>query len=214
MSCALCATRKPRRFCPAAPGDICTVCCATAREQTLDCPVNCEYLLEAHRHEKRVGLAENSIPNQDIKVSESFLRDNEGVFIALLLSIADVARQDPAVNDWDAREALDGLIRTWRTLESGLYYESIPINPRAREIFAAVKARVAGLREREKKARGISTLRDATVLGVLVFLERMERVHNNGRRRSRSFVASLCEFGPGGRESGDSIEQPAPRLIL
>jgi hypothetical protein len=206
--------RKPRRFCPAAPGDICTVCCGTKREQTLDCPVDCEHLLEAHRHEKRQDPPPDSVPNQDITVSEDFLREHEWVFIALLAAVAQVARKHTAVNDWDAREALEGLIRTYRTLGSGLYYESRPVNPRAAEIFAAVQATVADVRKRETEARGMSTLRDATVMGILVFLERLERVHNNGRARSRAFLASLCEFGPGGGKVDEPVPAEEPRLIL
>jgi hypothetical protein len=189
-----------------------------SREQTLDCPVDCEHLLQAHQHEKHEEPDAASIPNQDIKVSESFLRDNEWVFVALLASIADVARRQAAVNDWDAREALGSLIRTYRTLESGLYYESKPVNPRAGEIFAAVQATVAQVRQDEAKSKGMPTLRDAAVLGVLVFLERLERVHNNGRSRSKAFMASLAQFGPGGGKAEEALEpslHPAgPRIIL
>jgi hypothetical protein len=190
------------------------VCCGTSREETLDCPVDCIHLLQAHQHEKHAEPAAESIPNKDIKVNESFLRENEWVFIALLAAIADVARKRREVNDFDAREALDGLIRTYRTLESGLYYESRPVNQRAAGIFAAVQAAVAEIRQSEAKARGMATLRDATVLGILVFLERLERVHNNGRARSKAFLASLAQFGPGGGKSEDSEEPLAPRLIL
>ena len=190
------------------------MCCGTSREQTLDCPVDCEHLLRAHEHEKRVEPEADAIPNQDIKVNESFLRENEWVFIALLEAIADVARKHREVNDFDAREALSGLIRTYRTLESGLYYESRPVNPRAGGIFAAVQAAVTEIRQSEAKARGMATLRDATVLGILVFLERLERVHNNGRPRSKAFLASLAQFGPGGGKSEEEPEPAASRLIL
>jgi hypothetical protein len=176
--------------------------------------VDCEHLLQAHQHEKRVEPEADAIPNQDIKVNESFLRENEWVFAALLKAIADVARKHREVNDFDAREALEGLIRTYRTLESGLYYESRPVNRRAGGIFAAVQAAVAEIRQSEAKARGMATLRDATVLGILVFLERLERVHNNGRVRSKAFLASLAQFGPGDGESEEESEPIAPRLIL
>ena len=214
MSCALCAKRKPRRLCPAVAGEICTVCCATSREQTLDCPVDCEYLLQAHEHEKLAEPAASDIPNQDISVDETFLREHEWVFVALLNAIASVARQHPAVNDWDAREAMDGLIRTYRTLEAGLYYESKPENRRAGEIFAAVNACVANIRSAEANARGMARLRDSTVLKILVFLERLERVHSNGRARSRAFLASLSRFTPPEKISSDSVEPAAASLIL
>ena len=171
-------------------------------------------MLHAHEHEKLPEPAAGDIPNQDISVDESFMREHEWVFVALLEAIAGVARQHPAVNDWDAREAVDGLIRTYRTLEAGLYYESIPANRRAGEIFAAVKACVANIRRAEANARGMAHLRDSTVLKVLVFMERLERIHNNGRARSRAFVASLCQFTPMENNSSDSVEPPAASLIL
>ena len=214
MSCALCATRKPQRFCPAVPGDICTVCCASSREQTLNCPVDCEHLLRAHEHETAPPLDAKTIPNQDIAVSESFLADNEWVLVALMLAFTEVARACPDVNDWDARDALESLIRTYRTLQSGLYYESKPVNPRAGQLFVAVQKCVADIRHTEANARGMATLRDAAVLGILVFLERLERAHNNGKPRCRVFLASLSQFGPPDGNSSGDMAAPGPGLIL
>ena len=45
--------------------------------------------------------------------------------------------QVPGVVDRDVLEALDGLIRTYRTLQSGVYYESRPNNPLAGSIYDA-----------------------------------------------------------------------------
>ncbi len=171
-------------------------------------------MLHAHEHEKLAEPGAGDIPNQDISVDETFLREHEWVFVALLEAIAGVARQHPAVNDGDAREALDGLIRTYRTLEAGLYYESKPENPRAGEIFAAVDACVANIRAVEANARGMAHLRDSTVLKILVFMRRLERAHNNGRARSRAFLASLTRFTPPQKNSSDSVEPAAASLIL
>ena len=159
----------------------------------------------------------DEIPNQDIAMSEELLRDNEWVFVALLTAIAGVAREHAAVNDWDARDALDSLARTWRTLQSGLYYESKPVNLRAGEIYQAVQAAVANIRETAAKAGEMAVLPDATVLGVMVFLQRLERAHNNGRTRSRAFVALLNQFTPEEKEEKDSdasVQPAAPLLIL
>lgn len=159
----------------------------------------------------------DEIPNQDIAMSEELLRDNEWVFVAFLTAIAGVAREHAAVNDWDARDALDSLARTWRTLQSGLYYESKPVNLRAGEIYQAVQAAVANIRETAAKAGEMAVLPDATVLGVMVFLQRLERAHNNGRTRSRAFVALLNQFTPEEKEEKDSdasVQPAAPLLIL
>jgi len=42
----------------------------------------------------------------------------------------------------------------------------------------------------------MQTLRDADVLGALVFLQRLELQHNNGRRRGRAFVDFLRAYFP------------------
>ena len=52
MSCAICQTRKEKRFCLAVHGRICPQCCGEQREVTLDCPSDCVYLQQARQHEK------------------------------------------------------------------------------------------------------------------------------------------------------------------
>ena len=32
---------------------ICTACCGTGREETIDCAISCQYLADAHQHEKK-----------------------------------------------------------------------------------------------------------------------------------------------------------------
>jgi len=60
MECAICQTRRPRRFCPGVRGEICSLCCGAEREVTVDCPLDCEFLREARRHEK--APEPNAIP--------------------------------------------------------------------------------------------------------------------------------------------------------
>ena len=51
MLCPICEKRKPGRFCPTKVEKICSVCCGTEREVSIDCPSNCAYLVSAHRYE-------------------------------------------------------------------------------------------------------------------------------------------------------------------
>jgi hypothetical protein len=96
--------------------------------------------------------------------------------------------------DNDIREALDALIRTYRTLQSGVYYETRPQNPLAGAVFAAMQNGVAELRRLEQEGRGVAHTRDAQVLGLLVFLQRLEIDRNNGRRLGRAFIDFLRSF--------------------
>jgi hypothetical protein len=206
MACAICEIRRPKRFCPGVRGEICSICCGTEREVTVDCPLDCEYLQEARRREKPTPVEEAAIPNRDIKVTETFLRDNEPLLVFTGRSLAGASFETGAI-DFDVREALDALIRTYRTLQSGVYYESQPANLMAANIYRALQDALAEFRKREQESLGLSKTRDADVLGVLVFLQRIELDRNNGRRRGRAFLDELRGFysaEPGSPETATS----------
>jgi hypothetical protein len=199
MNCQLCEVRRPRRFCPGVRGEICAPCCGTEREVTVSCPLDCEFLREARRHEKPPEVDPDQFPNADIRVNESFLRDNERLLSFTGAALLEAALAAPGAIDYDAREALEALVKTYRTLESGLYYESRPSNSIAAAISAGLQERVAEYRKRETQSTGVSSVRDASVLGVLVFLQRLELSNNNGRKRGRAFLDFLRGFFPGDR---------------
>jgi hypothetical protein len=194
--CRICETRRPRRTCPGVGGDICSPCCGAEREITVDCPLDCEYLIEARRHEKAPELKPEDIPNGDIRVTEQFLDEHNDLLIASSGALFAAAAQVPGVIDYDVREALEALIKTYRTRESGLIYESRPPNPLAAGIQQFFEQQVREYREASVRQAGLTTIRDAEILGVLVFLQRMERQFNNGRRRGRAFLDFLRRFLP------------------
>src|ERR1039458_9315295 len=98
MACALCETRRPRRYCPGVRGEICTTCCGTEREMTVDCPPDCEFLLEARKHDKPVPLDAGSVLNQGIRVTEEFVAENE----ELALHLADARSEERRVGtEWN-----------------------------------------------------------------------------------------------------------------
>ena len=211
MACAICQTRRPRRFCPGVRGEICSLCCGTEREITVDCPIDCEYLHEAHKHEKALPVDPETLPNRDLAVSEPFLREHEEFLVYLGSSLARAALRNPEVVDYDIREALDAAVRTRRTLQSGLYYESLPANPLAAGLAREVQEAVAGFRQQEFERLGIHKTRESVALSLLVFLQHFEISYNNGRRRGRAFLDALLDFYPIEPES----EPPsAPSLIL
>jgi len=188
--CKLCGKRPARRYCPGVAGDICAVCCGTERENTVDCPFDCEHLQAARLHERPAQMTAGEFPNRDIRVSQEFVEEREPLLMWLTLALKRAMDSGHAV-DGDAREALDALIRTYRTLESGLIYETKPQNPYAAAIQEAIQGAIEEIRQRLTKETGMNTLRDADLLGILVFLQRMEIQHNNGRRRGRAFLDFL-----------------------
>jgi hypothetical protein len=199
--CKLCEKKRARRACPGVGGEICPQCCGTERENTIDCPLECEHLQAARQHERPATLSEDyELPNKDIRITEQFLKDQDHLIIWLSHSLARAMESGKAV-DGDAREALEAMIQTYRTLESGLIYETKPDNPFAANIQSALNAAIEDLRKRIQDEAGLQAsagLRDKDLLGVLVFLQRLELQHNNGRRKGRAFLDFLRSYFPAG----------------
>jgi hypothetical protein len=216
VNCVICGIRKPRRHCPGVRGDICSICCGTEREQSVDCPLECNYLQDAHEHEKAPDLDAATLPNRDIEITEDFLEANQILLAFLAITIFEGALQNPAATDWDIREALEALIKTYRTLQAGLYYETLPTNVFAAAIATHVQTKMAEIKQKDIEAGGVPTIRDATILGVIAFLQRLEYSHNNGRKRSRAFLDFLRGFYIPSQESAEAevLQPDEPRIIL
>jgi hypothetical protein len=208
MKCKICETRKPRRQCPGVGGDICSICCGNEREVTVNCPLDCAHLIEARLHEKIPVINPEQIPNQDVRISEDFLREHESLLIFLGAMLLEASLETVGTVDSDVREALDSLIRTYRTLQSGLYYESRPNNLVAAAIHQKLQDAIRDLRK-ELSEKGSSAVRDAEILGVLVFLERVGLAENNGRPKGRAFIDYMRAHFPKKEESPAN----APSLI-
>lgn len=190
--CRLCDTRRPRRFCPAAPGDICAICCGEQREVTLTCPFDCQHLQEARKHDRAPEIDPRTFPHADVRVTDDFLRAHESLVFALSRILYESSISVPDANDYDVREALGALIQTRRTRESGLIYESRPQNPLAASVQREFEEQFARMeREINERSGSAAAIRESDVLGVLVFLERLELQNNNGRRKSRAFLDFL-----------------------
>ncbi|MEO8051953.1 MAG: hypothetical protein ABI833_16165 [Acidobacteriota bacterium] len=195
IPCKLCEKRRARRQCPGVDGEICPQCCGSQREITIDCPASCEYLKEARFHEQPPAIAEDQLPNKDVRLSEKFLRDAEPLVFTLAVALKRAMESGGAV-DFDAREALDAEIQTYRTRQSGLIYDTRAPNPYAAAIQQKLREAVEAFRKEEAEQRGMHIIRDADVLGVLVFLQRLEMRYNNGRRRGRAFRDFLAGYLP------------------
>jgi hypothetical protein len=208
MKCKICNTRKPRRYCPGVGGDICSICCGSEREVTVNCPLDCAYLVEARGHEKAPPVPAEQIPNQDVRINEEFLREHEPLLIFLGAKLLEASLETASVVDSDVQEALESLIRTYRTLESGLYYETRPNNLLAAGIHQKIQDAVQELRK-ELQEKGSTPIRDSEILGVLVFLERVGLHQRNGRPRGRAFIDYLRGYFPQ-KQAGPA---DAPSLI-
>jgi hypothetical protein len=204
MACAICENRRPRRYCPGVHGDICSVCCGEEREVSINCPLDCEYLQAARHHEKPHIVDTATAPNTDIAVTGELLRDNYDLLTFVSLTIFRTAMDTPGVVDRDVEEALESLVRTFRTLLSGVYYETRPTNPFAFAIFGTVQQALAEYRRAEHRELGLTKTRDADCLAVFAFLQRFAIDQSNGRSRGRAFIDALREFYPAETEAPPS----------
>jgi hypothetical protein len=176
--------------------DICAQCCGTEREVAYDCPFDCEHLLAAREHDKLPPIDPEQVPNREIRVSDEFLMEQEALVVSAGRILFIAAAETPGVIDNDVREAIAALIKTFKTLQSGLVYETRPPNPLAAAIQVRFQAEMQQLREDVARQTGVHSIRDNDVLGVLAFWQRVEYERNNGRRRGRAFLHSLMGLLP------------------
>lgn len=182
---------------------------------TVSCPLDCEYLLEARRHERFEEIPESQMPHRDVAVTEEFLNTRDPLLGFLSMSLLGAALGTPNAIDADVREALAAMIQTLRTSRSGLIYESRPTNPIAAAIQDKINVVIEKLRESMKERMGPSAhIPDTDLLGIFVFLHRVALVWDNKRPRSRSFMSFLV-----GRQAGvpmppDADPEPEQTSLL
>jgi archaellum component FlaC len=157
--------------------------------------LECEYLQEARSHEKPKPYNESEKPNKDVRVSDEFLNEHDKFLQFTMITIVDAAMARGLV-DYDVREALEALTTTYKTLRSGLYYESKPANLLAARLAAEVRVKIEDFRRQVTEATGLTRFRDSDALGVLVFIQRIEFRVNNGRKKGRAFIDMMRgQFG-------------------
>jgi hypothetical protein len=193
-------------------GDICAICCGTERENTVDCPFDCVYLREARAREKPIELDASaaSIPFYDIRVPAGFLREHAAIAQLVAEAVAKAVFATPGAIDYDLREALEALIRTYKTLQSGLVYESRPNNPVAAHIFEVVQKLIDDGRKQVASKTGV-TFRDGEVMAMLLIMQRQEYRFNNGRKRGRAYLDRLRKMIP---EDAASVAPSTSPLIV
>ena len=213
MVCPICEKRPAKRFCPAKGEKICAVCCGTGREVTIDCPPDCAYLIQAHRYEAehRQPLSPDEFPYKEIEFPVEFVYEHWPVVGGIAGTILGFQTQNRELNDGSARLALEALAETYRTLETGIYYERPPDMPIARALYAQIADFLAEFRKQEAERSGFSSLKDSDIFRLLVFLLRICKQETNGRPLSRAFLGFLHERFP---LRSAQAEKEAPRIIV
>ena len=211
MSCPICGKRKEERFCPAKGEKICAVCCGKYREVSIDCPVDCSYLIAAHHYEDEHPRAlPADTPLLDVELPRDTIHIHQQVMAAFALTIAKFCVGHHDATDTDVLAALEAFAETTRTLTTGIYYEKPPDGIIRRELYAALSAFVGEIKQAQAKHGTSGALKDADVFHLIVFLYRMGLLRTNGRLRSRRFI----EFLRGQFPETQELKREESRIIM
>jgi hypothetical protein len=213
LICPICDKRKAKRFCPGKTQSICSVCCGTEREVTIDCPSDCPHLVASREHDvERRNTDRSELPFPDIKIAISFVTDHADLLVDISYAICLYARDHSALVDSDVIAALQSLGEAYGTLASGIVYENPPAYPIQRELYQAVQTMLEQYKRKERREMVVAhphadpngEIRDA-----LVFLTRLAVTRSNGRPKGRAYLDFLrTRFQPG------EFSKPASGIVL
>ena len=210
--CPICNKRRAERYCPAIGEKICAIDCGTEREVTIDCPIDCAYLVAAHRWEQThpKDLAEADVPFPDVAFGSDLIHNRQNVLSGLGYTVLIYAADQRSLSDADVFLTLQALAETRRTLVSGIYYEKPPEVPVAAGLYTALAKFIDEEKKHSAEHPEFPALKDTEIFQLLVFFLRFGRLRSNGRPRTRAFIQFLRSQFPS--EAGVAKEEP--RIIL
>jgi hypothetical protein len=211
VSCPICEKRKAARFCPAKGEKICAVCCGTEREVTIDCPVDCSFLIAAHRYEdEHQRELPADTPLLEVTIPSDLVHTQQQLMAALAFTAAKFCASQPATTDADVLTGLQTLAETYKTLRTGIYYEKRPDAQLPRELYGALIAFINEAKRQQAERTGFSGMKDSDIFYLLVFLYRMGLLRTNGRPRSRRYIEFLRSQFPQAQE----LKREESRIIV
>jgi hypothetical protein len=211
VSCPICEKRKPERFCPAKGEKICAVCCGREREVTIDCPVDCSYLIAAHRYEdEHQRQLPPDTPLLDVAIPSDLLHIHQQLMAALAFTVAKFCAAHHDATDTDVLATVQAVAETTRTLMTGIYYETQPDGLLRRELYATLNAFLAEVKQKQAEQANSGSLKDSNIFYLLVFLYRMGLIRTNSRPRSRRYIEFLRSQFPDVQE----LKREEARIII
>ena len=147
--CPLCGRRRAKRYCPAKAETICSVCCGRKRLVEIDCPADCQYLVEGERY-RQEKVVRGRIRREGVR---SYVRRAElynlhpELFTLIEGVMAEYAWvKGEGLSNRDLDKALEAAAKTVATEESGLIYRHSSENPVADELSARLLEAIGKLK--------------------------------------------------------------------
>ena len=212
LVCPICQKRKAKRFCPAKGETICSVCCGTEREVSIDCPSDCPFLASSREYDWARQEREfdwSKLPFPDVKIAPSFANERASLLSAISYAIVAYARDNRPLVDDDVMASLQALAEAYRTLTSGLYYEKPPDYPYQRRLYEALKAALEEYKKAEAPRLAVSGPRDSDIRDALIFFTQLGARHNNGRPKGRAYLDLLRSQFP-----AEEFSRPESKIVL
>jgi len=197
LTCPICNKRKAKRSCPARAETICSVCCGTERQVTIDCPSDCTYLVESRKNDMaRLEIDWSKVPFPESKFDRRFAQANGPLLFHIDLAICKFAAEHRATVDTDVVAVLKNLAESYRTQASGIIYEKPLDYALHRALDDALKAAITEFREKEAQRVGMTTVRDGDIRDSLIFLTQLAAVHENSRPKGRAYLDLIRQQFP------------------
>jgi hypothetical protein len=153
----------------------------------IDCPGSCAHLKAGRSYETDRKQIDAEIVARARPFNQRFLEEY-GPFLELLgRVVAEEWHISPWLMDADVKAVYEALSATMKTLDSGIYYETLPEASGNVSLFRRLKGFLEGLMSAPPEAQH-RPLRISEILALLDFLELAVLVNSSGRPRSRQYL--------------------------
>ena len=185
--CPLCSERPAKRYCPAKQSNICAVCCATKREVEIDCPGSCVHLQAGRVYDSERKQVDPEIVARARPFNQRYLNEYGPLLELLGRVVAEERLTSPWLLDSDVKAVYEALSTTMKTLDSGIYYETLPEKSANLSLFRRLKGFLANFMSPPPEAQH-RPLRLTEILSMVDFLILAVMVNSSGRPRSRQYL--------------------------
>jgi hypothetical protein len=172
---------------------ICAVCCGTKREIEIDCPSNCAYLRSGRDYEAEKRIPDPELMAKADQFNDEFFLTFAPIIDAVLSAVVAERKESQWLVDNDLIEVLKALTATFKTLSSGIYYESLPDKPIRQALFRRIKSLFDQLMQPSERIDEPS-LKVSETLDILDFITLAAQANSSIRPKSRKYLDFLASM--------------------